>query len=212
MGEQEEMEEAGWKQTHGDVFRTPQFPSLLSVFVGTGVQVITMVCLVLVFALLGFLSPAHRGGLLTSILLLFVFMSIFAGFYSSKLYKTFKGSNWKANAFLTSLMFPGVAFVILILLNFLLIFERSSGAVPVGTLLTLLILQFGIAVPLTFLGSGMGQRSEEYKFPCRVNKIPKPIKEQKWFLKTPFVMLVGGILPFGAIFIELMFIMRSIWT
>ena len=25
-------------------------------------------------------------------------------------------------------------------------------------------------------------------------------------------MLVGGILPFGAIFIELMFIMRSIWT
>ena len=99
-----------------------------------------MVILVLIFAVLGFLSPAHRGGLLTTVLLLFVFLSVFAGFYSSKLYKTFRGENWKGNALLTSLLFPGLCFIIFFSLNFLLIFERSSGAVPFGTLLTILIL------------------------------------------------------------------------
>ena len=141
MEEKEEaVEEIGWKQTHGDVFRTPQRPALLAVFVGSGVQVIIMVVLVLIFAVLGFLSPAHRGGLITTILLLFVFLSVFAGFYSGKLYKTFHGENWKANALMTSLMFPGICFFTFITLNFLLIFERSSGAVPFVTLITIIIL------------------------------------------------------------------------
>ena len=30
-------------------------------------------------------------------------------------------------------------------------------------------------------------------------------------MSTPFTMLVGGILPFGAVFIELFFIMSSVW-
>jgi len=34
---EEPGEETGWKQVHGDVFRTPRHPSLLSVLVGTGV-------------------------------------------------------------------------------------------------------------------------------------------------------------------------------
>lgn len=128
----------------------------MAVFVGTGVQVIVMVVLLLIFAVLGFLSPAHRGGLITTILLLFVFLSVFAGFYSGKLYKTFKGESWKMNALLTSLMFPGICFIVFITLNFLLIFERSSGAVPFGTLLTIIVLWFGISVPLAFLGSRLG--------------------------------------------------------
>ena len=30
-------------------------------------------------------------------------------------------------------------------------------------------------------------------------------------MSTPFTMLVGGVLPFGAVFIELFFIMSSVW-
>ena len=44
----------------------------------------------MVFAVLGFLSPANRGGLMTAMLLLFVFMGIFGGYSAGRLYKTFK--------------------------------------------------------------------------------------------------------------------------
>ena len=46
-----------------------------------------MAFLVVVFALLGFLSPANRGGLSTALLLLFVFMGSFSGYVSARLYK-----------------------------------------------------------------------------------------------------------------------------
>ncbi len=41
-------------------------------------------------AVLCFLSPANRGGLMTAMLLLFVFMGIFGGYSAGRLYKTFK--------------------------------------------------------------------------------------------------------------------------
>ncbi len=66
--QEEAQEETGWKLVHGDVFRPPAHEMLLSVFVGNGVQVLTMVAITLVVALLGFLSPANRGALLTAIL------------------------------------------------------------------------------------------------------------------------------------------------
>ena len=53
-------------------------------------QLIGMGVVTMVFAVLGFLSPANRGGLMTAMLLLFVFMGIFGGYYSARLYKLFK--------------------------------------------------------------------------------------------------------------------------
>ena len=47
---------------------------LRSVLPGSGAQLFAMAAATLSFALLGFMSPANRGGLLTSLLLLFVFM------------------------------------------------------------------------------------------------------------------------------------------
>jgi len=52
-------------QVHGDVFRPPANASLLATFVGTGVQLFGMAMVTMTFALLGFLSPANRGGLMT---------------------------------------------------------------------------------------------------------------------------------------------------
>ena len=48
---------------------------LLSVFVGTAVT-LAMSIITMCFAVLGFLSPANRGGLMTAMLLLFVFMGV----------------------------------------------------------------------------------------------------------------------------------------
>merc|ERR1712070_1276735 len=37
------------------------------------------------------------------------------------------------------------------------------------------------------------------------------IPDQPWFTHSVFMSLVGGLLPFGAVFTELFFIMSSIW-
>jgi transmembrane 9 superfamily protein 2/4 len=72
---EEAKEESGWKLVHGDVFRPPTaFPMLFSVFVGTGAQLLMLAAATLTFALLGLLSPANRGSLVTAFILLFVFM------------------------------------------------------------------------------------------------------------------------------------------
>ena len=184
---------------------------LLSVSVGTGVQTLTMSIITMVFAVLGFLSPANRGGLMTAMLLLFVFMGVPAGFSSAFLHKTLKGTEWKKNILLTSCLFTGIIFTIFFILNFFVWGEKSSGAVPFGTLFALLVLWFGISVPLVFLGAYFGYRRKAVDFPVRVNQIPRQIPEQVWYMKPAFSVVVGGVLPFGAVFIELFFILSSIW-
>ncbi|KAF1335458.1 Endomembrane protein 70-like protein, partial [Globisporangium splendens] len=209
---EEAAEESGWKLVHGDVFRPPQLsPMLFSVMVGTGVQVCAMTATTMVIALLGLLSPANRGSLLTTFLLLFVFMGSFAGYYSSRTYKMFSGKDWKYNTILTAVLYPGLLFGIFFILNLFLWGKASSQAVPFGTLFALLVLWFGISVPLVFLGSYFGFKAPVVEQPVRTNQIARQIPEQVWYLSSPFSILVGGILPFGAVFIELFFIMSALW-
>jgi len=208
---EEAQEETGWKLVHGDVFRPPSRPMLLSVSVGSGVQVFTMVVITMIFAVLGFLSPANRGGLMTAMVVLLVVMSIFAGYFSARVYKMFKGKSWKQCTILTATMYPGITFGIFLFLNLCIWGEKASGAVPFLILLELMGMWFGISVPLTFFGAYFGYKKPVADPPVRVNQIPRQIPEQVWYMKPIFSILMGGILPFGAIFIELFFILSSIW-
>lgn len=209
--QEEAQEETGWKLVHGDVFRPPTNSDLLCIYVGTGVQFLGMTLITMIFALLGFLSPSNRGGLMTAMVLLWVFMGLFAGYSSTRLYKMFKGTEWKRIALRTALMFPGIVFVIFFVLNSLIWGEKSSGAVPFGTMFALVFLWFGISVPLVFVGSYVGFKKPAMEDPVKTNKIPRQIPEQAWYMNPVFSILIGGILPFGAVFIELFFILTSIW-
>merc|ERR1719245_2683181 len=208
---EQQQEETGWKLVHGDVFRTPPKPNLFACVIGTGVQVFAMCLLTLIFAALGFLSPANRGSLMTTLLLLYVFMGIVAGFFSARCYKMFGETNWQAQTLQTALLFPTVNFVVFFLLNLCVWHEGSSGAVPFGTMFSLLILWFGISVPLVYLGAYFGYKKDVIEFPCPTNELLRMIPQQPWYMQKYFAILVGGVLPFGAVFIEVFFIMSSIW-
>uniref|UniRef100_A0A0D3H328 Transmembrane 9 superfamily member n=1 Tax=Oryza barthii TaxID=65489 RepID=A0A0D3H328_9ORYZ len=209
--EEEAQEETGWKLVHGDVFRPPTNSDLLCVYVGTGVQFFGMLLVTMMFAVLGFLSPSNRGGLMTAMLLIWVLMGLFAGYASSRLYKMFKGSEWKSITLKTAFLFPGIAFGIFFVLNALIWGEKSSGAVPFSTMFALVLLWFGISVPLVFVGSYLGFKKPAIEAPVKTNKIPRQVPEQAWYMNPAFTILIGGILPFGAVFIELFFILTSIW-
>lgn len=208
----EDREETGWKLVHADVFRPPsEYPMLFCVLVGTGVQLSICALLMIIFSIIGFLSPANRGSIMMGMLLFFVLMGSFAGFTSARLYKTFHGKQWQKCTLLTSLLFPGVVFIVFFLLDIIVWSYGSTGAIPLLSMIAVLTLWFGISVPLVFLGAYFGYKKDPIEFPVITSNIPRPIPNQPWYLNPILCCCIGGILPFGACFVELFFVMSSIW-
>lgn len=209
---EEAQEEFGWKLVHGDVFRPPRAGMFLSVCIGMGTQIGIMIFVTLGFACLGFLSPANRGALMTCVLVLFVCLASVGGYFSARIYKLVGGERWKSNVIFTSFLFPGLVFGIFFILNLALWTKQSSAAIPFSTLVALLALWFGISVPLTFLGAYFGFKKPVIEVPVRTNQIPRQVPEQSIYTKPLPCIVMGGILPFGCIFIQLFFILNSIWS
>ena len=206
-------EEMGWKLVHGDVFRAPAHPLWFSVLIGTGVQVSAMAGATMVIALLGLLSPANRGSFVTTLLLWFVFMGIPGGYTSARLYKLFHGTAWKQATLSTALCYPSLLFAIFFITNGMLWHQGSSQAVPFGTLFALLVLWFGISVPLVFVGAYFGYKAETLDTSVRTNQIPRhlPTATRQHPVRTVSVWLLIGIFPFSVVWIELFFIMSALW-
>jgi len=206
------QEEFGWKLVHGDVFRPPRKGMLLSVLLGSGTQVFCMSLITLAFACLGFLSPANRGALMTCAMVLFVCLGTPAGYVSARVYKSFGGEKWKSNVLLTSMLSPGIVFCLFFVMNLILWSKGSSAAVPFTTLIALLALWFGVSVPLTFVGAYFGFRKRPIEHPVRTNQIPRQIPDQSVYTQPIPGIIMGGVLPFGCIFIQLFFILNSLWS
>ena len=68
---------------------------LFAAVIGSGIQIFLMLAITIFFAMLGMLSPASRGALLTAAIFLYEFMGLVAGYYAGRLYKTSKGKEWK---------------------------------------------------------------------------------------------------------------------
>ncbi|CAO3628362.1 unnamed protein product [Cunninghamella echinulata] len=205
------QEDYGWKLVHGDVFRPPVQNMFLSVLVGSGAQLIAMAGITLVFAILGFLSPSNRGSLGTVMVIFFMIFSCISGYTSSVIYKMNGGESWKMNMVLSATLVPGIILGSLLGLNFFLIASNSSGAVPFGTMVAIISLWAIISLPLNVAGSYIGFRRPRIEHPVRTNQIPRQIPDQPLYLRSIPSIFMGGILPFCAIFIELYFVMNSIW-
>ncbi|KAK8351123.1 hypothetical protein V6Z11_A05G011700 [Gossypium hirsutum] len=179
---------SGWKLVVGDVFRAPSNPALLCIMVGDGVQIIGMAVVTILFAALGFMSPASRGTLITGMLFFYLILGITAGYVSVRLWRTIGCGDhrgWASVAWKAACFFPGIAFLILTTLNFLLRRSHSTGAIP-----------FPLFAP-------------HIEYPVQTNQIPREIPVQNY--PSWLLVLGAGTLPFGTLFIELFFIISSIW-
>ena len=204
--------DAQWKLMRADLYCPPRMGMLLTVFLGSGTQLAAMSGVTLVFACLGFLSPANRGSLMTCALVLFVCLGTPAGYVAARIYKSFGGEKWKSNVLLTSMLCPGIVFGHFFILNLVLWYQGSSAAIPFFTLVALLALWFGVSVPLTFVGAYFGFRKPSIEQPVRTNQIPRQIPDQSVYTQPIPGIIMGGVLPFGCIFIQLFFILNSIWS
>lgn len=123
------------------------------------------------------------------------------------------GKNWIKSMVLTASLFPFLCFSIGLVLNTIAIFYHSLAAIPFGTMVVIFVLWAFISFPLVLLGTVVGRNwSGAPNNPCRVKTIPRPIPEKKWYLTPSVISLMGGLLPFGSIFIEMYFVFTSFWN
>ncbi|KAL9604251.1 MAG: hypothetical protein Q9219_000649 [cf. Caloplaca sp. 3 TL-2023] len=202
----------GWKLLHGDVFRPPPYGEYLAPLIGSGTQLVFMATGLLVLSCFGILNPSFRGGFVSVGMGLFVFAGVISGYFSSRLYKTFGGNSWRRNTLMTALLFPGLLFSTIFILNLFVWAQASSTALPFGTLVGLIALMLLIQLPLVYVGSWYGfHQSQPYEHPTRTTPVARPIPEQAWYTQNLPVALIAGFVPFAVVFIELLFVFRSLW-
>ncbi|ROW15231.1 hypothetical protein VPNG_02906 [Cytospora leucostoma] len=203
----------GWKLLHADVFRAPTYGWILAPLVGSGMQLLFMAVGLVLLSALGILNPSLRGGFISFGVGLFVFAGLFSGYFSARVYKTFDGQDFLRNAMVTALLFPGLAFGLIFILNLFVWAQASSTAIPFGTLVALLLLWLFIQLPLVYVGSKYGYtRGGAWEHPTKTSLIPRQIPQQAWYIKRTRSILLAGLIPFAVIFIELLFVFQSVWS
>ncbi|AAZ10452.1 endosomal integral membrane protein, putative [Trypanosoma brucei brucei TREU927] len=204
-------EESGWKLVHADVFRPPDRAPLLAALTGNGYQVLGMSAGTMLFALLGFLSPARRGALLSAVIFLFVFMSVVSGYVCGFLLKYFGRCEWK-HIFFCGCAFPGAIVGVYTFANIINYSHGSSGTIPFSLLFILLSLWILISVPLTVLGASFSFRQESLANPVAVGRLAREIPPQTYMNRTLFLLVVPPIFPLCTIILELNFVLQALWS
>ncbi|KAH9626406.1 hypothetical protein KSS87_009092 [Heliosperma pusillum] len=210
--ERDVSEESGWKLVHGDVFRPPRSLAMLSALVGNGAQLAALILLVIILAIVGMLYVG-RGAIVTTFIVCYALTSFISGYVSGGMYSRNGGKSWIKAMILTACLFPFMCFGIGFMLNTVAIFYGSLAAIPFGTMVVVFVIWAFISFPLALLGTVVGRNwSGAPNNPCRVKTIPRPIPEKKWYLTPSVISLMGGLLPFGSIFIEMYFVFTSFWN
>lgn len=205
-------DEYGWKQIHTDVFRPPSHPLLFASLVGSGYHVAAVSFVVIIAAIAGELYT-ERGSILSTGLFAYALLSPINGFYGGSLYSRLRGRSWIKQSLVSAALLPSLVCGTVFLINFIAIYYHASRAIPFGTMLSVAAICLFMIVPLTILGTIVGRNVRgQPDNPCRTSPVPRPIPEKKWYMEPSIIMLLGGILPFGSISIEMYFIFTSFWT
>ncbi|CAN4097587.1 unnamed protein product [Withania somnifera] len=206
------QEETGWKSLHGDVFRYPKCKCLLSSVLGSGTHMLTVVVVILGLGVLGVFQPYDRGVLPTALIIIYAITCAVAGFSASSFYHQLEGSNWLRIVLLTGGIFSCPLFLTFFFLNTVAINYGSTAALPLGTVVVILLLWVFLASPSLLLGAVSGKRIRfEFQAPCHTTKCPREVPPQRWYKSVITQMALAGILPFAVIYIELYYIFASVW-
>ena len=208
----EDIDVYDWKQISGDVFRPPSSNILLfSSMLGTGIQLLTMFTITLLFGMFGFMNPEKRLNYINIGILLYCLSGIIGGYIAATFYRFWGGINWIKIACFTSLLFPGSSICGYIIINIILAIEKSNAAVRFSDILSLFILWLFCTFPLILIGSFFGFKSTKINIPVSINKIPSVIPEKPWYLHYRYITFLTGLVGFATIFIELNYIMGALW-
>jgi len=210
-----EGQEAGWKSIHGDVFRPPQnMPMLVSVCVGTGLHVGVSFLLTLTLAVsTRWYSPSETEAIVPAFIFFHIFCSSVAGYVSTRLYAFTGGTKMTTNLILTATVLPGSFLTGYLILNVLLIHAGAETAVDFESILVLVALWVCAGIPLFCGGVLLGRKAGKLHAPTATNRNSTVIVSScdKRYTKPIVTMLAGGFIYFGGLYLELIFVINSLW-
>ncbi|RNE96131.1 putative phagocytic receptor 1b [Trypanosoma conorhini] len=210
---EEEMEEveSGWKRLHADVFRFPKKQFLFCAITGCGFHILLVAFLIFVLFCITHLTE-EMNTIINSVLWVFEISVPVCGFMSASLYRKFEGENTFRNTLLTYCLLTLPFFFVCLTINLAASKHHVTYAISWGTFFTYSLLFMGTTFPLNLFGANVGKRfSGPFDAPTRTKIIPRAIPSLPWYRRTLTHLIVGGLLPFMAIYIELYFTLARLW-
>ncbi|XP_065153035.1 transmembrane 9 superfamily member 3-like isoform X1 [Paramisgurnus dabryanus] len=207
-------DEYGLKQVHGDVFRPSSHPLIFSSLIGSGCQIFSASLIVIILGMIEDLYTDKIGSMLNTAIFVYAATSPVNGYFGGSLYAKQGGRRWIKQMFIGAFLIPAMVCGTAFFINFIAIYYHSSRAISFGTMVVVCCICFFVILPLNLVGTILGRKlSGQPNSPCRVNAVPRPIPEKKCrFMEPAVIVCLGGIIPFGLIFIEMYFIFASFWA
>lgn len=89
---------------------------------------------------------------------------------------------------------------------------QTTAALPWQTIVILIVLWALVTIPLTVFGGVVGKNARsEFHAPVRTSKHVREVPSLPWYRGAGPQMLMAGFLPFSAIYIELYYVLVSMW-
>ncbi|RCK62781.1 Transmembrane 9 superfamily member 3 [Candida viswanathii] len=231
---------SGWKNLINDVNHIPRGELFLSTLVAAGIQMFIAIIGVIVILMLNSIGTkntffnAHQGACFSISISFIIASGLISSYAGVLLHKYFRGDslNQPYDRFATvalSLLFsaalPAGIFTVILVLNFFVWAKESSAALPFGTIVVLLSAFLLIQCPLGIIG---GYYANNYTRVDFKTPPPSPMTEKSLYYQTArqprksskfFAVLfnylrtvcIYGIIPFGIVYVELLFIFNSVW-
>lgn len=178
----------------------------------------------------------HQGAFFSISLFFFITLGFVSSYTGIILHKIFNNNHINVSytqktCLIYSIFFSGflptLILTVVLILNFFVWAEASSYALPFGTILVLILLVLVVEIPLgviggyygnlkkfdnrSLIGSYTGYSKNETKDKNK-NFTPTPSKKKvSWLLNPVTSILIFGTVPFGIVYVELLFIFNSVW-
>lgn len=207
--------EYGWKLIHGDVFRFPPQRAAFCAFLGVGSQFLAMSTGMLILALVGLYYPGNEGAIEVSGIVLYALTAVIAGERAVFFYTHMGGTAWSWNVVLTATLFAIPFFGVMFFLNILSLVRDLVTALHLDAVFSVIAIWLFVGLPLTLVGGITGKRratKTPFVAPVRTKNFQREIPAAtRFYTRLPVQILIGGLLPFGAIYLELHYLFDAVW-
>lgn len=205
-----QFSDPGWKLIASGAFKTPPHCRVLCALVGSGIQLLFLVCFILSGTMVGMFRPSDRGRLVNVALRVFPFLGLVSGYQSARLNSIFGGRDRLKLWALTATCFPLLSFICYVSTDLLLWKEGSSGAVSFGTICRVFFFWILLNTLSTFIGSYIAYRKPSVCLANQQEDAPNVLCCKPWYRSYVALCLMFGMVPFMASYLQVLYVFSRV--
>lgn len=169
--------DVAWKKLQGDVFRRPEFSTLLCVFVGIGIQILSILVITLFFCTMGLIRPESRWYHLYTCFSYTIVGGMVNGYVTTRAMKYFGASEWRFAASTACLVLPAYIGMYFTMVDLIEYWEKSDQVIPLTSSILYLLIWGMCNVPAVYFSAYNGFVLSNDKPPCKIAVVKRTIPE-----------------------------------